>query len=447
MKNKAKIFILSLVIILTAAAVCVSSCISFATEQIPDANGETTTASDDSTTQQSESPQTDPPTEAPFTDPPTNPPTDPPTTQPPETEPTTEKITAAKPTPRLIVSKYSYGTGEIEAGTDFTLSIELKNTSAYYDLDNVMITLTCGGAFKLNNSSNSIYINIIPKNQVITENVQISTLANDPNADTSIMINMQYEYVDDSHMRSTGNQASETIIIPVVYKDRVVVGDPSFEDQDIYYTTDVNITLPVTNMGKTTVSNLQATIDTDMEVDTVTQYKGNLEPGGKATFEFMITTGFEESEMKFTITYEDAAGKTVTVEKILSIEPLSNPDDGFNAPDFPIDTPPEEESNNKTVLTIAIAVFVLAVVAAVVIFVIARRKKNKAGLDAELKAIAEDELNEEDMQDDLGITDADDVGMYDENTEETSSSDDDPDDINLDDLNLDDIDLGLGDDL
>lgn len=435
MRHKRLSILVSIIFIITAAAVSISSCMSFAENDI-------TPISSEEDDQNIEPQQQETTTEYIWTEPTTEP-----TTLPPETEPTTEKITAAKPTPRLIVSKYSYGTGEIEAGTDFTLSIELKNTSAYYDLDNVMITLTCGGAFKLNNSSNSIYVTSIPKNQVITENVQISTLANDPNADTSIVIDMQFEYVDDSQTRSTGNQASETIIIPVVHKDRVVVGDPSFEDQDIYYTTDVNISLPVTNMGKTTVSNLQATIETDMEVDSATQYKGNLEPGGKATFEFMVTTGYEESEMKFTVTYEDAAGKTVTVEKVLSIEPLSNPDDGFDAPDFPIDSPPEEKTNNKTVLTIAVAVFVLAVIAAVVIFVVARKKKNKAGLDAELRAIADEELNEEDTEDDLGITDADDVGMYDDETDDKNEETDKPDDFNIDDIDLDSIDIDLGDDL
>ena len=442
--NKAKVYIISLILIITAAAICISSCVSFAQEGIPDFDNSNNTPSN---TDYNQNVQPDTTTESPYTDPPQTEPTDPTTTQPSETEPTTEKITAAKPTPRLILSKYSYGTGEIEAGTDFTLSIELKNTSAYYDLDNVMITLTCGGAFKLNNSSNSIFVTSIPKNQVITENVQISTLANDPNADTSIVIDMQFEYVDDAQMRSTGNQASETINIPVFFKDRVVVGDPTFDDQDIYYTTDVTITLPVTNMGKMPISNLQATIDTDMEVDQVTQYKGNLESGGKATFEFMVTTGYMESEIKFTITYEDATGKTISVEKVLSIEPLSNPDDGFDAPDFPIDSPPEQKSDNKTVLTIAIAVFVLAVIAAVVIFVIARKKKNKAGLDAELKAIAEEELNEENIEDDLGITDADDVGIYNDNIEVNTGNNENPDKFNIDDIDFDSIDLDLGDDL
>ena len=161
----------------------------------------------------------------------------------------------------------------------------------------------------------------------------------------------------------------------------------------------------------------------------------------------MVTTGYEESEMKFTVTYEDAAGKTVTVEKVLSIEPLSNPDDGFDAPDFPIDSPPEEKTNNKTILTIAVAVFVLAVIAAVVIFVVARKKKNKAGLDAELKAIADEELNEEETEDDLGITDADDVGMYDEEIDDKNEETDKPDDFNIDDIDLDSIDIDLGDDL
>lgn len=402
-------------------------CVAHAEEPVPETS--TATQQTDPETTTATPPTIAPPTVAP-----------PQTTAAPVTAPPTTAA-PARPTPRLIVSKYSYGSSEIEAGTDFTLSIELKNTSAYYALDNVMVTLNCGPALKLRNTSNSIYITSIPLNSSVTENVQISTIATDPNAAATVTVNMQFEYVDDNSQRFTGNNSSETLVIPVVYKDRIVVGDPVFAAPSVYFNSEATIILPVTNMGRTTVNNLQASLDADLQIDDDNQYKGNLAPGEKAEFSFKIKVEDSAADLKFTVSYEDAAGKAVSAEKTLTLDPGAKPDESATGA---INIAPAEKDEgkpgNKTVMTVAIVVLIAAVIAAVVIMFISRKRANKEKLDAELREIAERELREENnakFDFDDGVNDASDLGELENTPEFDIDTDDTFKDLELTTLDMD----------
>lgn len=76
------------------------------------------------------------------------------------------------------------------------------------------------------------------------------------------------------------------------------------------------ISIPYVNKGKTTVSNVEARLKTEMASEETYKFLGNVEAGTSGTIDFFVTPPKEgKHKAKILVTYEDVSGNEKTVEK------------------------------------------------------------------------------------------------------------------------------------
>jgi len=104
---------------------------------------------------------------------------------------------AASPnlSPSIIANAYTVD-GDVYAGDDFKLGVELKNTSRDIDVQNVLIRISGGEAFGINNGMDTVYADKIAKSGTykFTKNMFCSSAAE---AGTyPVTVSASYEYFD-----------------------------------------------------------------------------------------------------------------------------------------------------------------------------------------------------------------------------------------------------------
>lgn len=276
--------------------------------------------------------------------------------------------------PQLMVNDYSYGGSFVQAGTDFSLNLDLLNTSKK-DLYNIKVTInSTDGSFVPVDSSNAFYIESIAAGGSYSKAMSLSAKPDAEQKTTAVTVSMSYE--DDDGSSYT---ADDTISIPVTQKTRLVVDDivPPWE---VYMGNVGSASVDFYNMGKTVLSNLRINAEGDFDImESNSYYAGNMASGANDSYSFtFIPRQVGPMEGKIIFSYEDAAGNAQTIEVPFTFQAMEMPvwdDEGM------WEEPVEE---NKIPLSIIIAgiVLVLLIIGAI-IFSRMRKKKRERALQLE----------------------------------------------------------------
>lgn len=226
----------------------------------------------------------------------------------------TEKKTLDVATPNVIVSRYDYGS-QVEAGQEFLLHLELKNTSSQTAVGNMIMSVETGEALAITNASNSTYIENINPQETVNIDIPMKALAEGKVEGSRLEISFKYEFVaKDVRTQAT---STEKIAIPVVQPDKYIVSEAVLENE-IHQNTETTISLPYVNKGKGTIYNVEAKLETDDNLESAESYlyMGNLDAGASGTVDFIVNPRKKGNQKaKVRITYEDSSNKQKEIVK------------------------------------------------------------------------------------------------------------------------------------
>lgn len=220
--------------------------------------------------------------------------------------------------PHIIISEYSYGKDSVTAGDNFNLKISCKNTSSQYDLENIVMKITTPQAFSIASSSNSFYIEKLPRNSVFTKEIEIKAKADAEPESHNLEISFDFQYVAASERRD-GN-SKETIAVPVVQIDRFSVQKIEMPSM-LWQGDEVPVSINLINKGKSLVGNVTVEFETEDGSIKESQYIGNVESGKEASGDFFVVASTPGTlKGKFKVSYEDSNLNIKTIERDFNVE-------------------------------------------------------------------------------------------------------------------------------
>lgn len=234
-----------------------------------------------------------------------------------------------KSTPILIIEKYDFNPEVIFAGTQFTMKLDIRNTSSSKSIKNIKISLTSDVAqsadqgapaqtasvFTPVQSSNTFFIDHIPAGEKIEKAITMTT-SHDTAAKTyTLTANLEYE-----DGQANPYKSSEIIGITVVQDSKLSIGEVNI-DPEYFVGTPGSLNVEFYNTGKVTLSNFMVELEGDgIAADMPTYYKGNFPSGSTDSYTVNITPESPEAKSgKLVFSYEDTTGEKHTIEKDFKI--------------------------------------------------------------------------------------------------------------------------------
>ncbi len=287
--------------------------------------------------------------------------------------------------PRIIIDSYSFGGSQVMGGSPFTLSMNFKNTSTNVDIQNLKITVQSaadeetGGVFTPTASSNSFFVDNLAKNSAVTKSIVLMPRSDAKPKSYGVDISFEYEAMLNGELHEFSS--TERISIPVVQSDRFEIGEVTTWG-DFYVGEMSDIMVNYVNKGKTTINNLEITVESDMlNIPESTTYVGNVESGTSDMFSTSVTALTEgDVTGRVTFKYEDSNGSPVEVVKEFTGTAINMfVDPGTDVPVDPIPEVPEETGTPWWQWAL-IGVVAVAVIAGGAFFY---KKKKKAKMEKE----------------------------------------------------------------
>lgn len=278
-----------------------------------------------------------------------------------------------KPTsePKLIITKCQSDPERLEAGKDFTLNVEIKNTSKIKYVQNMTIDVTCAETnLTLKADSNTFFFDRLGSNETLKLPLTFSASAGIQEGRYDIQLSMSYDNPDASSLSSSG-----TISVDIHQPLRVELEADELPDS-INAGDTMNINVQALNLGKGAIYNARCVVDAPGLSTGTSAYIGSVEAGSAANGTLKIFAGMKESsadgEMygetsgKLILSYEDEDGQTYTAEKEIStvINPL----------DLSTDSSQTEEKKQGVSLQWYIGVIAAVVILGTAGVIIYRRK-------------------------------------------------------------------------
>lgn len=215
-----------------------------------------------------------------------------------------DKIAPLKP--HIIVSHYSYGEDQIQAGSDFNLTIDYKNTSKDISLENIIMTVQPPEDVSIASASNTLHIPSLGVGASSSHSLDLKVKPTAKVGSAEIEISFTYQYIDSVNKKREEGTSTEKIAVPVTQIDRFSV-DPITE-YDSYGTVGepFYVTVGFINRGKSPTYNISASATSKSDISSSSEHFGNLEAGKSGEVELAITphqSGDVFGEV--TIQYED----------------------------------------------------------------------------------------------------------------------------------------------
>lgn len=285
-------------------------------------------------------------------------------------------------TPRIILSKYNTGTGDITSGNAFKLSFTLKNTAKSTAVSNIKVVLSSGtvsgggAVFVVAEGSNSFYIDSIAKEGEVTKSIQLVANQDAQPGIYPIMLDIDYE--DES---GKAYSTTEQLSFAISQEQRLeTVGFTVMQsamEGDM-----VPVSFQYINKGKATIYNLTIAVEGDFTLSSGDSYVGNLTAGQNDYFEdYMMAAGTGTKSGAVVLKYESSDGTPQELRQEFTVEvsPMdyTNPGD----PNFPTDpTGPIEPTQPGTAwwIWVLIGLGAAAVVTVIVVVSVKKAKKVKA---------------------------------------------------------------------
>ena len=292
--------------------------------------------------------------------------------------------------PRVIVTGFTTNPADVKAGSDFTLTLHLKNTSKSSRVGNMMFELeaptagsdeqTTAPAFLPTSGSNSIYLDGIAANGTADISIDLNAKADLVQKPYSINVSMKYEDANASQI-----EASSSISIPVKQDARFEFSEFEITPESIAIGEEANVSCNLYNLGRIKLYNAKAIFEGE-DIKKNETFLGNLEPGSSTSIDLMLegiqaTQG--DGQVKMTLSYEDEAGTVSTTEQTFNLTVTEATDDAV------VDEMPEENAAGG--LPIVPIILVILIIAGIVAAVVIKKKKKSQKLAEE----------EEDLLDEL----------------------------------------------
>ncbi len=303
-----------------------------------------------------------------------------------------EKTTTLNTVPKIIISEYSSDPGMVNAGENFTLSMNFLNTSKLKSVENMKITLIVnesseqtGSVFTPVQSSNTFYIDYLEPGQSSRKEMIMYTIPDAKAKTYDVKAVFEYEYEEQGQLKS--NNMEDVFGIPVVQPAKlettdVVVSEPAFVGEPLFITSEFY------NMGKVALSNLMVKVEGNFDTKETNYFVGNFQTGYSDYYEARVTpTQPGELTGKVVYTFEDAAGVAHRIEKeftvnVMEAMPVMNP--GFPGGDMGNDMGKDMGRNSgmngaqpSRFPLIPVIIGGVVVLAVILIIVLRRRKKKK----------------------------------------------------------------------
>ncbi len=292
--------------------------------------------------------------------------------------------------PRVIVTGFTTNPADVKAGSDFTLTLHLKNTSKSSRVGNMLFELeaptegsdeqTTAPAFLPSSGSNSIYLDGIAANGTADISIDLNAKADLVQKPYSINVSMKYEDANASQI-----EASSSISIPVKQDARFEFSEFEITPESIAIGEEANVSCNLYNLGRIKLYNAKAIFEGE-DIKKNETFLGNLEPGSSTSIDVMLegiqaTQG--DGQVKMTLSYEDEAGTVSTTEQTFNFTVTEATDDAV------VDEMPEENAAGG--LPIVPIIIVILIIAGIVAAVVIKKKKKSQKLAEE----------EEDLLDEL----------------------------------------------
>lgn len=292
--------------------------------------------------------------------------------------------------PRVIVTGFTTNPADVKAGSDFTLTLHLKNTSKASRVGNMLFELeaptegsdeqTTAPAFLPSSGSNSIYLDGIAANGTADISIDLNAKADLVQKPYSINVSMKYEDANASQI-----EASSSISIPVKQDARFEFSEFEITPESIAIGEEANVSCNLYNLGRIKLYNAKAIFEGE-DIKKNETFLGNLEPGSSTSIDVMLegiqaTQG--DGQVKMTLSYEDEAGTVSTTEQTFNFTVTEATDDAM------VDEMPEENAAGG--LPIVPIILVILIIAGIVAAVVIKKKKKSQKLAEE----------EEDLLDEL----------------------------------------------
>lgn len=298
-------------------------------------------------------------------------------------------------TPNIMISSYDYGK-KVAAGSEFKLHMEVKNTSAAKDIENIVVSMAMPEDLTIASSSNTFYIRSLSAGAVFDYDIKLQALSTAKAMSSAITLNFVYEYVDGEERKQVTSE--EQISIPIYQPDRLSA-ELAAQESEIYAGNEATVSVAYVNKGKGTLYNVEALIETDADVLESKQNLGNFDAGSNGSIEFYVTA-YEPGTLDGTITinYEDENMEVKTVEIPFSYDVFEaeEMEAGYYEEDFFGDMGEGEEetdnSGNKKILLVILIVLAVIIVIVIIIVIVKKIKKKRQLRIQQL----EDMMDEED---------------------------------------------------
>lgn len=293
--------------------------------------------------------------------------------------------------PRVIVTGFTTNPADVKAGSDFTLTLHLKNTSKSSRVGNMLFELeaptegsdeqTTAPAFLPSSGSNSIYLDGIAANGTADISIDLNAKADLVQKPYSINVSMKYEDANASQI-----EASSSISIPVKQDARFEFSEFEITPESIAIGEEANVSCNLYNLGQIKLYNAKAIFEGE-DIKKNETFLGNLEPGSSTSIDVMLegiqaTQG--DGQVKMTLSYEDEAGTVSTTEQTFNFTVTEATDDAI------VDEMPEENTTGG--LPIIPIIIVILIIAGIVAAVVIKKKKKSQKLAEEEEELL-DELD------------------------------------------------------
>ncbi|MGN1267858.1 MAG: COG1361 S-layer family protein [Dorea sp.] len=304
--------------------------------------------------------------------------------------------TGSTSVPRVIVTGFSTNPKEVRAGSNFTLTIHLKNTSKSTRVKNMLFDLnaptegtdeqTMAPAFLPASGSSSIYLEGIKANGTADISIDLNAKSDLLQKPYSIELSMKYEDKDGAQI-----EAISGISIPVKQDARFELSEFELSPDSIAVGDEANIMCSLYNLGRIKLYNVKAVFEgTCIKKEEI--FIGNVESGTTASIDAMLegikaTNGPEKITM--TLSYEDESGSVSEKKEEFQLSVTEAEEEVTDVMEEP------EVSRGFPIIPILI---ILAAIAVAAVVVIIKRKKKKQTRNEEEELLYELDGPSEDEQ-------------------------------------------------
>ena len=298
--------------------------------------------------------------------------------------------------PRVIVTGFSTDPGEVSAGSNFKLTIHLKNTSKK-KVSNMLFDLSAptegsdeqstSPAFLPSSGASSIYLDSIAPNGTADISIELNAKADLLQKPYSISLSMKYEDPNGTQVEGTSS-----LSIPVKQDARFEFSDFEISPQSIAVGEEANVMCSLYNLGRIKLYNVKATFE-GKNIKKSEVFIGKVESGATGSIDAMLEgkkVSDGPSKVTMTLSYEDGSGNVSKTTKDLTLEVTEKKNDKETA----ADNPEKKTQKSLPVIPVVIVVLIIAGVAAVVI--LKKRKKKQLAEREEEELLDELERSSED---------------------------------------------------